>query len=538
MVYPYFSARKGFDLERSLDFASSYDGKFSFFANVFETNRTLTAMHHPSARRGAPEEIAFPGFSVLILSVVALGAPVWRKLRAAPAKQALTTLLLWSALALAAAGVTLLAHSMLPGVVVFGAGVWLFARRGVAHPFRGTRGLYVAVLLVAVAMFLGLQPLSYDGAPVRGLYYYFHTYFPGFNGIRKVSRQAVTTTFVLCVLAGFGGALLFSRLRDQGSRLLASTLVLGALCFELRSFPHPLERVWAGDEVPEVLRFAATLPEHDLLAFTPQNTGQARFRGDAGLALHNYLALYHRHRFVNGQSSWQPPVTELARRALDRLPDDGARRALLAMGARHIVIFGEDLKPGSRRLSADLAARPGDYRLVFQQGPHSVFTLQGANDPSLELLDGPALPALARLIPAGELRARSALEPERAELALDGKEDTFWTSGRHQTRGQSFELELDRSHAIVALEIDVPGRVMDAPVSFRLSAARGGEELGAIAEQGVVRFYRAQVFAPETFVFRVVLPRAVEADRLRLSVEQPVPGHFFTINELRLYAAP
>jgi hypothetical protein len=535
MVKPYFSARHAFNLERSLSFASSYDGKLSFFANVPDTNRTLTALHHQSEWRGAPEEIAFPGFSVLALSLVALAVPAWRTLRRAGASKASITLLLWAALIFVAGAATLVAHSMLPGTIVFAAGAWYLARRKVSHPFRGTKGLYFAVLVLAVVMFLGLTPLTWDGAPVRGLYYYFHTYFPGFNGIRKVSRQAVTTTFALCLLAGFGAAWLFSQVRRKNDRNLAFCLVLAAIAYELRSFPHPVERVWAGDQVPEVLRFVASLPERDLVASVPQNNGQQLFRGDAGMAFHNYLALYHEHRFVNGQSSWQPPVTELARRALDSLPDDGARRALLSMGTRHIIVFGEDLKPGREGLAAELSARPAEYRRIFQQGPHSVFTLLGADDPTLALLEPPALPALARLVPAGELRARASLQSERARLALDGKEGTYWTSARPQQRDQYFEVELASPRPIVALEITAPGRVMDVPVSYRVSAARGEEDLGTLAEQPLVRFYRAQIFSPETFVFRLVLREPIDADRIRLTVEQPVPGHHFSIGDLRLF---
>jgi hypothetical protein len=537
MVRPYFSARHAFNLERSLSFASSYDGKLGFFANVYGTNRTLTALHHQSEWRGAPEEIAFPGFTVLALSLLALAVPAWKALRRAGAKQAAITVVAWSGVALAASAVTLLGHSMLPGVLVFGGGAWLMAQRRTSRPFARERGLYFAMLLLAVVMFLGLTPLEWNGAPVRGLYYYFHTYFPGFNGIRKVSRQAVMTTFALCVLAGFGAAWLYSRLPHRTHRLYASGLLLAALCYELRSYPHPVEPVWAGDEVPAVLRFAASLPPNDLIALTPQNTGQRVFRGDAGMALHNYLALYHEHRFVNGQSSWQPPVTELARRALDQLPDDGARRALLAMGARHLVIFGDDLKPGRTDLTAALDARPAEYRRVFREGRDSAFTLLQADDPTLEPISPPALPAAARLIPASDLRASSPLQSERARLALDGNANSFWTGGRPQQQGQYFEVELDATRPILALEITAPGRVMDVPVSYRLSAAKGGEDLGVIAEEPVVRFYRAQIFSPETFVFRLVLTRPIDADRIRLTVEQPVPGQNFSIGELRLYAA-
>ncbi len=538
MVYPYFSARHDFNLQRSASFASSYDGQFAFFTNVPETNRTLIGMQHPDTQPGAHEEIAFPGFSVLLLAFLALAIPVSRTLRRAGAKQLLVTSLLWFALTLAAGCYAVLEHSMLSGALVFGAGAWLLSRRRLPQPFGAATGLYFALLLLAIALFLGLKPATWNGAAVRGLYYYLYTYCPGFDGIRKVSRQAVLTTFVLCILAGFGGSWLFSKLRHPAARVLGSALLLGAICYELRCFPHPIERVWGGDEVPAVLRFAASLPARDLIASMPQSEGRWRFGGDEGMALHNYLALYHRHRFVNGQSSFQLPVTELARSALEQLPDDGARRTLLSMGTRHVIIFGDDLPPGREDLPAQLAARPAEYRRIFQQGSHSMFTLQGGDDPTLELLEPPALPVSAQLVPTAELRARSALEPEGAGFAVDGDEDTFWSSGRFQEPGQAFEVGLSEPRPIVALEIDAPGRVMDVPVSYRLSAANGGEDLGVVAEQSVLRFYRAQIFSPEKFVFRVVFPRPILADRFWLTVEQPVPGHYFAVHELRLYAVP
>lgn len=534
MVYPYFSARKSFNLERSLALASSNDGKLSFFFNVHPTNRTWTSLHHLVGSRGAHDEIAFPGVVALSLLCLALAVPAvcaWRQ-RGTMNRRSLAH---WLALALVTMLLTLGSRSMLAGVLVFGAGLWLFTRRGVAHPFRGRRGLYIGILAVALVMFLGIHPWQWEGAPVRGIYYYFHTYFPGFNGIRKVGRQAVMTTFAMCVLAGFGAAWLFSRLRHDKVRLVGTGLLLAGICYEFRCFPHPIEPVWAAGHIPAVLRFVASLPSKDLIAFTPQNTGRERFRGDDGMALHNYLALHHKHRFVNGQSSWQPPVTELARRALERLPDDGARRALLAIGTRHVVIFGEDLAPERQGLAERLAARPAEYRRIFQEGSDSVFTLLETDPGTRELLEPSALPARAELIPQSELTARASLQPSRAELALDGNASTYWTSGREQKRGHFFEIELRAPRTIVALEIEAPGRVMDVPVSFRLTARNGAEDLGLLAEQPQLRFYRAQMFTPETFVFRVVLPQPETADRLRISVEQPVPGSYFSINELRVY---
>jgi len=536
MVYPYFSARTAFNLERSLSVASSNDGKFSFFANVHPTNHTLTGMHHVVASGAAHDEIAFPGFIAAALLVVGLVVPAVHTLSRGDRQKVLADVGRWLAIALGAFVLSILTHSLLLGTLAIGGGIWFLARKGSILPFGGDRGAYLGVLLVALSMFLGIHPFDWDGEPVRGLYYYFHTYFPGFNGIRKVGRQAVMTTFVIVVLAGFGGSWLFARLRRLRDRAALTGVLLGVLAYELRCFPHPLERVWGAAETPSVLRFAASLPAEDMLAFTPQNTGRAVFRGDDGMALYNYLALHHKHRFVNGQSSWQPPVTELARRSVERLPDEAARRALLSMGARHVVVIEEDLPLERAGLADKLAARPEEYRRVFREGSHSVFTLLEKDARSLELLPTPPLPDGARLIPQSELRARASLRPDRAGVTLDGDPNTYWTGGRFQAPDQYFEVELNSPRAVAALELTAPGRVMDLPASFRLSAHNGDQDLGVLAERPLLRLHREQIFEPKKFVLRIVLPRPTTLDRLRIAVVQPVPGSYFSIHELRVYA--
>jgi hypothetical protein len=536
MVYPYFRARGAFSLERSLSFASSYDGKLRFFWNVHDTNRTLTAMHHSSALRGAHEEIAFPGFTVLAMLLFSLGVPLWREVSDLTPRKAGNVALRWLALAALAVAATLLTHSMLAGAVALGLGIWHETRVGSPLPFSGPRGLYLAVLLLSIAMFLGLSPMEWRHAPVHGLYYYFHTYFPGFDGIRKVSRQAVMTTFVFALLSSFGSSWLFSKLARPQLRAVVLCALLATSCYELRSFPHALQGVWAGATVPEAYRFVASLPTWDLVATVPDGNGLSRFRGDAGLALHDYLMLYHKHRSLNGQSSWLPPVTDLARGALRHLPDDGAYRILRSVGARYVVVHAEDLDPADRDLLQQLAARPEHYRQVFQQDSQSVFFLSGANDPTLELADTPTLPAGARPIAGSELAASASLGPERARAAIDGNPRTFWSTSRPQERGQYFELAIARPHRLAALEILTPDHLSDLPLSYELSVAVDGSDWQTAAEQPVLRVFRDQVYSPKTFAFRVVLPKPILADRVRITIAEPVPGHHFVIHEVRVYA--
>lgn len=533
MVYPYFAARGSFDLERSLAFAGSYDGELGFFGNVHPTNHTLTALHHDSPMRGAHEQIAFPGLTVLLLALSAVVIATLEALRRPDARMLLMAGARWAGVVAVAALGTALSHSMLTGALVFAGAAW--AQRLWRGPqlFSGVYGLYVAVALLAVAMFVGLTPFAFDGERVRGLYYYFHTYFPGWSGIRKVSRQAVMTTFALVVVASYGSRWLLSRLQSSRSRTWATASVLVFAAWELRCFPHAVQPVWAGASLPQAYAFMATLPAQDLVAALPQSAGARVFRGDAGLAYHNYLMTYHRHRSVNGQSSWQPPATELADRALRALPDPGAQRILQSLGVAHLLVHGADLEPNRRDLLERLNADPDRYERVFADGLDAVFTFKPVSAASLELLETPPLPRAARVIPSAAVRATANQRPERAARAVDAEPRSAWSSDRVQTPGDYLELRLDKPRTIVAIEIENDWNLVQVPFSFELSVSDGAN-WRRVFSQPELRVYKDLVYEPKDFVVRVVLSEPVTTDRLRLTVQQaaPVP---LTIHELRLY---
>lgn len=538
LVHPYFTERKNFDLERTLAFAASYDGKLAFFAHVPVTNLGLPWLRHTSNPWGAHEEIAFPGFCVLVLALVALClelARAWKALGATAARRLLLEAV--GALALATSA-TLLFHGMLAGLLVASAAAWWFRRARPSLPATSGFGLYAGVLALSVLLFLGLEPLTWHGRPVHGLYYYLYTYFPGYNGIRKVSRQAVMTTFLLAVIAGFGGAALFSKLRSTTQRAGLFGLLLGAMTLELRSFPHPLEAQWAGASVPAAYDFLAGLPRGDLLAIVPQSEGREHFRGDAGMALHNYLALYHKHRFLDGQSSFTPPVTDLVARALSVLPNESAHRVLCAVGDAHLLVHGADLPDERRDLPARLQAEPRRYRAIFRDRDDWVFSLLCDDAGSPPLAEIPALPASARRLAAAELVPSSELQARRAHYATDGDPDSFWSSRRPQASGQAFEVKLRTPERVVALEIENPGHEMFLPMSYVFEASLGSAPARVVKIEPNLVLFRAQIYSPKRFVYRIVLPEPVEADHLRLSIARPMPGIDFVIHELHVDVAP
>lgn len=537
IVHPYFSVRDAFALERSPEFAARYDGKLGFLLNVPPTNLSLTALHHEGAYRGAHEEIAFPGFIVFGLCLSSLGVSLWAGWRRESPRAFGAALGLWLALALVSVLGSVFLRSLMVGAAVFALGAaWLHRSRWLS-PFSGTRGLYLGVLLLSVVLFLGLFPFEWRGEPVRGLYYYLFSYFPGFDGIRKVSRQAVMTTLSFVLLGSFGAAWLLSRLRTQSSKALLFAVLLAGTLYELRSFPHPLHAEWAAPEVPEVYRFVASLPEEDLVVAVPQHDGVERFRGDAGRALHNYLMALHKHRSLNGQSSYVLPVTDLVERVSTHLPEDATRRVLSALGARHVVVHAADLHPTRRDWPSRLGAQTEHYRPAFRSGEDYVFSLLPTNDPSLELVRVPALPGGAELIPHDQLRASGIQESRYAHKSLDQDPRTFWPGPARQMKGQWFELELRQAREVVAVEFENRLQVNELPLSFQVSVGARGEPLRTAFEQPAVRLFHEQIYSPKTFVWRVVFPAPVLAERVRITIDQALPGHGFRVHEARVWAA-
>lgn len=536
MTYPYFTSRDAFRMERSEDFASSFDGELSFFFNVHTTNRSLTALHHRTYEEGAHEEVAFPGFTASGLALLGLLAPLVTFARS----RGRALVARWLAFGLGTLALALLAtalsHSMLVGALLLGAGVLVFELRGHESPYPPVQRTLVWMLLLSVVLFLGLFPFSWQGEPVRGLYYYLHTFVPGFNGIRKVSRQACMTTLMVLLVAGFGGRAMFARLPNAGVKAVVLAGVLSLCAWELRTFPNELAPIWAGDSVPEAYRFIARQPGHAPVAVTPAYFGRRRFRGHHGMAIHNYMATYHRRRTLNGKSTFIPPVTHLVHQALRALPTSQSTRVLQILGAEFLLLHTEDIpRHRSARILAGLDKQRDAYERVFQDGPQFVYRLLPNPDPTLGLIELPERPGGTVPVPHEALSGTASRElPTPASRAVDGDLESGWRTHRNMRRGDWFELSIDAPHTVHMLELHNQSAFTDHPLSFELAVEDAQGRLRTVYRRPRLKLFRELVYRPKGFVFRVALPKPTRTRRVRITVLEPMPARWWTIDEARL----
>ena len=545
MIAPYFEVREHIDLTRDEDYAQKFDGKLNFLANVYVTNRVWVPLRHRMGTNIATEEIAFPGLLVALLSLLAIALPFSRTLRsvAPEVRRRLigTGLFLLVMGGLGALGATAATGTMLGGAFV----LWLVMAhwRAVAADTRflpSASSLYAFAALVSLTLFLGLEPMRVNGEPTHGLYYYLFTYVPGFDGIRKVSRQAVVVMLILAVLAGLGATLLLGRIRRARWRYSVGAALVAVVVLETYSAPMKLVSVPAGNSVPDVYHYIATHRQPGALAVIPARDGRRVYRGHPGQALHNYQSLYHRHRTINGKSSWIPPVTRLFDDYMNRFPSPTATKLLLALGTRQLVVHAGDFGPErAARVLSYLDSDKEHYTLVVRTGSDSLYYLHTNSPDEGWLVPTPDLPAGVVQVERAHLTAAALVNPRRVRDAFDDDPATSWTTQRNQRGGDWFELNVADNRPIAAIEIEPGEHTLEVPLSFEISTADPMFPLARLRPvllRPWTFFYEQQIFTPKSFVWRVVLPEPVPVRRLRITLREATPNQAWTIPEIRLWA--
>jgi hypothetical protein len=546
MIWPYFDVRERFKLIRSKDFAENFDGRLEFLAHVAPTNKSLPFLHHmPASPKGAPEEIAFPGFTIAALVAIGLVWSLARGLRAMPAGRALATLLRWlgvavATLALAAATIYATRDAALGAVVVLlGALAWTRMSRG-ARLLPRRQALWCWFLLFALALYVGMTPLELPDGAVRGIYYYLHTYVPGWSGIRKVSRQAIMLAVGFSVLAGFGGALLLGAIRNAIARGVVTCVLVSLVLFEFRTAPSKVIEVPAGKTVSGAYRYIARQPGDKPVGVIPSRFGKKIFRGHRGMARHNYMALFHHRRTLNGKSSWIPDVTHTFHHATRALPGRSAVRIMQILDPQFLLILTDDMTRGrARRLLKGLDRREDVFRKVWENGHQYVYELIPSDDPTLKLLPTPELDRENLVaIDKGSVKMTSLRGKRQVENALDGDPETRWATFGSQMPGDFVAFELSEPAELAGFEFTDPRETWDCPLAFDVDVSLDARDWQRVYRRERLQAYHDQVYDQAHFHFVFTFSKPTLAKYVRVTLREGVPGRWWTIREAQLWKYP
>lgn len=531
MAYPYARSRAELQPPRTPGISMSYSGKVEYLTKVSTENKTLTFLRDPAG--GPVEPIAFPGFTLSLLALLAVVAPLLHRYRTSVSGRTRRGVL--TGVALGALGLAL----GLAASVAFG--TFLAGIPALAMPLLWWRWIrdepilppeivpYLWLLLLVFLLFLGPKPITWTEPATLGLYHYLYEYVPGFDGMRYVSRFAVLVMFALAVLAGHGASALLRGLASGRTRLVF-VLMLVALLLELRIAPVALAQLPNRSHLPPAYQWLAQHPGPEPLAAIPAYT-----KGFFG-ARENYMSLFHHRRTVNGKSTWMPPMTHMYINEARRFPRESLRDLLHTLGVRFLLVHTSEYKSERAAQITDWLAQHADaYTLRFAGGGDRVYEVVRPPGEVSALLPTPPLPSGARSVTPNEMVAFASRESGATGYALDRNPATAWTTQRNQHPGDWFDLDLRRDRNVVAIEFSDFTEAFDAPLSFKLSLTNAEGVSRTVLERPNLRIYADQVIRPRTFVFRVVLPRPMPARRIRVELMDTVAGRWWSVHEASVW---
>jgi hypothetical protein len=159
-------------------------------------------------------------------------------------------------------------------------------------------------------------------------------WLPPYRGLRVPARFAAVVLFGVALLAAIGTARIAAANVTRRWRGVAATTILVLLVAEsasvhtVRLLPRRAPPVYAWlATVPPTVIVHAPLPKADQLP-----GAEADFQ---------YFAQYHRHRLLNGNSGFYPPVYGRMLERARNFPDDQAIAELRRLGAEYLLVHGQ-----------------------------------------------------------------------------------------------------------------------------------------------------------------------------------------------------
>ncbi len=437
----------------------------------------------------------------------------------------------------------------------FGAAAWILAVIGFFAARKTARFLpaYMPPLALAIclaAFLLSLGPWICLAPNVKlcpGPAMLVHRFFPA---LRTFGGLGMAALIYVCIMAGFGVQWLAGRLLKAGlcRRGILGAALLAVLAMEYAAYPPT---TWGEPfylvprEPPAVYRWLMRQGDRDPIIELPMPWEPEEVGGSLGEdAWAMYWAPYHGRRIVNGQTAFSFPEYKIIVDQMRLFPSPESIGILRALGVRYVVVHAGIL-PRMEWQKALVRRHPEaryDWGATLERldrsGDDLALRIKDGRDRLYEILPG-AQPPPPRPpgppLPRHGWAVSSNANPSDAPLAIDGREETAWTTGRNQVSSLFFQVDLGRTY-----EINGVGMLLrsanECPKNPRLEVSDDGSRWTPVDYGGAyVDFVRRLLEDPREKLFRIsFLP--VRARFVRMTLTRMDNLYPWSIAELSVYA--
>jgi len=435
----------------------------------------------------------------------------------------------------------------------FGAAAWILAAIGFFAARKTARFLpaYMPPLALAIclaAFLLSLGPWICLTPGVKlcpGPSMLVYRFFPA---LRTLGGLGMVVLVYVCVMAGFGVQWLADRL--QSARLCRRG-VLGAgllaiLTIEYASYPPTTwgEPFYCVPRTPPaVYRWLMaqrdTAPVIELpMPWEPEEIGGALGLDTAAM----YWAAFHGRRIVNGQTAFAYPEYKIIADQMKRFPSRETIDILRSLGVRYVVLHVGRL-PRLEWQWQLVRAHPEaayDWRATLDRldrfGGELALRVKAGGDRLYEILPGPSAPAIppGAPLPRHGWTATAYPHPSDASLAIDGREETAWSTRHNQVAGLFFQLDLGRREKIAGIGMILKS-ANECPKNPRVEISNDGRRWTPVDYGGAYLDFTQRLIAdPGEKLFRISFP-AVKTRYIRMTLTRMDNLYPWTIAELEVY---
>ncbi|HET9494760.1 MAG TPA: hypothetical protein VFR15_11060 [Chloroflexia bacterium] len=363
VAVPYVLLQGGYEFTRNLFEVERFSNTLSSFLGMFRGNPLLRALLEPFADKGpwAIERAAFPGITVVVLSIVAVVAVLRGRRRGVSPSQ--------------------------PADVRA-----QYGRLGKHVAFFVLIALLSALLSLGPSLQITYAPDNYDPNAIRRIiplpYLILHEWVPGFQSMRVVARIGVLTALALAVLAGIGAHFFLDQLarrEGRGARprwaVPALAVVLAILpAVESWTVPVSMAAVGTRGAVPPAYRWLGEQPDTVIVEYP-----MTYYRpGDPNVEMANlyqYYSVYHWHKTINASTTIRPyAYSAVVLETEDCFPCPRSLDVLYALDVEYVLVHLENLSGPQRtdfdwRSTDPVAKVVDDFILAQDFGADRIYRL-------------------------------------------------------------------------------------------------------------------------------------------------------------------
>lgn len=417
-------------------------------------------------------------------------------------------------------------HNLFPGTVALVLSTIALATQRRERAVR----VYAAVAAIAFVLSLGPRPAAWGHRlPFSGPYAWLLAVTPGLDGLRVVARLDFIVILALSVLAAFGAAWLFQRVRParRSAVLVAFVFACVADGWAAPIPTVPFEPIGSPSERDAYAYLKSAPPGAALeLPIALEDDGR-NFK-------YQYLTLVHEHPIVNGHSGYYPPLLTFFGSGHSPLNEPGRFGDVLDMlrriGVRYLMLHVAQFD--------DRAIADGMLRIVHARS--DLVITQREFDDTIVVALAPAPPPPApdsglRRIPAPSIVPRASQGGDRLRFAFDGDPDSRWLTGGRQTGSEWLELRLDGTHDVRLVRMQLAPRSFgDYPRELSIDVIEDSGTRTVFRGSVLTEFVEGLIANGEHPFIDIALP-ANSARALQLHQLGQTNRFFWSIHELELW---